>query len=182
MYCPNCGTQTSTDQKFCRGCGMSLGQSSQTPLRQAPGPNDADAYAPPANVPMDRVDQRHRYMRLGFILFWGGIMLAALLGILGDAMQSLSWRLGHFIGNLAGLGGLVLLTGLGVMIYSRFFPPAGALESSLPRALPYSAGTINHPGQQTSYESREPRPGGSVTEHTTYTLDQQRPGSAPRRS
>jgi hypothetical protein len=111
-------------------------------------------------------------------------MLAALLGILGDALQSISWRLGHFVGNLAGLGGLVILAGIGVMIYSRLFPPGKASEPLSPRALPRPAGTVNQPGfiPTPSYDNRDPRSAPSVTEHTTYTLDQQRPGSAPHRS
>jgi hypothetical protein len=120
MYCPNCGIQTSSDQKFCRGCGMSLGQVSQMLPGESPMLGAAGGAAEPVNVRGREGDERHRYTRLGFILFWGGIMLAALLGIVGDAMTSLSWRLGHFIENLAGLGALVLLAGLGVMIYSRF--------------------------------------------------------------
>ena len=103
-------------------------------------------------------------------------MLAALLGIVGDAMQSISWRLGHFIENLAGLGGLVLLAGIGTMIFSRFFAPVGTSEPARQRAIPPPAGSVNHPGQPNpSFEGREP-PASSVTEHTTYTLDQHRPG------
>jgi hypothetical protein len=140
--------------------------------------NDLDTGSLPAGAPAESVDQRRRYMRIGFILFWSGIVLAALLGILGDATRSLSWRLGSFIENLAALGVPVILTGVGVMIYSRLFPTAGASQPALPRAFPYSAAAINAPRQQATpvVETREPHPAASVTEHTTYALDQQRPG------
>jgi hypothetical protein len=126
-------------------------------------------------------DERRKYMRFGFILLWSGIMLGALFGILGDAMTSLSWRLGHFIENLSGLGGLVLLAGLGFMIYSRLFAPGKSVEPPQPRAIPPAPNSIYHSGRQPdpAFENHQPAP--SVTEHTTHTLDQQTQGSRPRR-
>src|SRR5262245_50346730 len=110
MYCPDCGTQTSMDQKFCRGCGVSLAALCQ--------PQAMAGATPYANTSGEVNDERQKYKRLGFILFWSGILLAALISIVGDAMGTLSWRLGHFIQHLSGLGGLVLVAGLGFMIYS----------------------------------------------------------------
>ena len=125
------------------------------------------------------MDEAHKYRRFGFILFWSGIMLGALLGIVGDAMQSLSWRLGHFIENLAGIGGLVLLAGLGMMIFSRFFASVTRSEPGRPRAIQPPAGIVGHPDQHPdiSFENSRPVRAPSVTEHTTYTLDQRGPGS-----
>ena len=175
MYCPDCGTQTSPDQKFCRGCGTSLMSAPQGPLGRPPIANLA-AYPQAHAAGRDEQDERGKYTRRGFILFWSGIMVGALFGILGDAMTSISWRLGHFIENLAGLGGLVILAGLGFMIYSRFFPPSSGVEPARPRAIPPAPSSMYNSGRQPepAFESRPRAP--SVTEHTTHTLDQQRPG------
>jgi hypothetical protein len=35
MYCPNCGASNSTEQNFCRACGMQLGEISTALLAQA---------------------------------------------------------------------------------------------------------------------------------------------------
>jgi hypothetical protein len=174
MYCPDCGTLTSTDQKFCRGCGANLTVAPHAQSAQQLIP-DLATYSHGQAAGRD-LDERGKYTRRGFILFWSGIMVGALFGILGDAMTSISWRLGHFIENLAGLGGLVILAGLGFMIYSRFFPPATRVGSSQPRAIPPAPNSMYNSGRQPdpSFESRPRAP--SVTEHTTHTLDQQRPG------
>ena len=179
MYCPDCGTQTSPDQKFCRGCGTGLTPTPQVQLSGPPTVGRA-AYPQGQDTGRDSQDERHKYMRFGFILFWSGVMLGAFLGILGDAMRSLSWRLGTFIEHLAGLGGLVLLAGLGFMIYSRFFAPSKSVEPPQPRAIPPAPSSIYHSGRQPdpAFESRQPAP--SVTEHTTHTLDHQSPASGPR--
>jgi len=179
MYCPDCGTQTSIDQKFCRGCGTSLG------LVPQPQPvADRTPYPQTPDTCEEMPDERQRYKRLGFIMFWGGILLSALIGIVGDAMGTLSWRLGHFIQHLSGLGGLVLLAGLGFMIYSRFFAPVKGPRSSQQAAIPPAPGSLYQSSGQAapSFESSQARPSPSVTEHTTYTLDQQRPGSPSRRN
>ena len=36
MYCPNCGNRNSTDQKFCRSCGLGLQKVAQTLSEQLP--------------------------------------------------------------------------------------------------------------------------------------------------
>jgi len=182
MYCPNCGTQTSDDQKFCRACGVSLGQLPQPPAWQPQKTVDVQTGSLPSGGAGENEDLRRRYMRLGFILFWSGIMLALLLGILGDATTSLSWRLGKFIEHLSALGVPVVLGGLGVMIYSRLFPAAGSHEPYSPRALPYPSSVVNQPGQAApGFDRTDHQPAPSVTEHTTYGLVQQRPGPATGR-
>lgn len=37
MYCPNCGNQNTTEQKFCRKCGMNLEASAESLMRQTEG-------------------------------------------------------------------------------------------------------------------------------------------------
>lgn len=117
---------------------------------------------------------RRRIFRWGFIAFWGGIVLAALMGIVGDAVGEVVPRLGGMIENLAGLGGLVLLIGIGIMIYSRLVPKT---QQSPPLFLPTAnpvnpvnaVNALNAIGE--SPISTQTPPLASVTEHTTYKLD-----------
>lgn len=36
MFCPNCGANNSTEQKFCRSCGLNLEKTAETLLEQIP--------------------------------------------------------------------------------------------------------------------------------------------------
>jgi len=113
--------------------------------------------------------QRRQAMKLGFVTFWGGILLAALLAIMGDAFIPISQRLGVFIGNLAPLGGLVTTVGIGIMIYSLFLPKAPSTKSQKSQKA--------NPKLQSQTPAQLPpepyrQPVGSVTESTTRLFDQ----------
>jgi hypothetical protein len=111
--------------------------------------------------------QRRGVVKAGFITFWGGIVLAALFGILGGAVENVNNSLGAFLGGLAGLGGLVVLVGIGMMIYSLFIAKAPAYaqppgQMRLPNSQPQA---------QLPPESYR-QPVSSVTDSTTKLFDE----------
>jgi len=163
MYCPNCGTQASADQKFCRSCGLNLQAISQMLTGQRPA-------AEPSIALVEIVERfqshRQKMLRWGFITLWIGITVAAFLGIVGGSLTSINWDLGQLIASLAGLGGLILLVGIGLMIYSRFLPRVPAYRPSpQPTALPQAESRMGLPPKRYT----EPVP--SVTEQTTVKLE-----------
>lgn len=42
MFCPNCGANNSTEQKFCRACGLNLGKSAESLIEQMPSAQSAN--------------------------------------------------------------------------------------------------------------------------------------------
>jgi len=73
MFCPNCAAKNSTEQRFCRACGMNLEQTAATLEEQFPARK---------GVELDRAGRRLE--RFGQIAFGGfGIVVAiAILGII----------------------------------------------------------------------------------------------------
>ncbi len=42
MFCPNCGANNSTEQKFCRACGLNLEKSAESLIEQMPSAQTAN--------------------------------------------------------------------------------------------------------------------------------------------
>ena len=156
MFCPNCGIKSEESRKFCRSCGLSLEVISQALTGQIMTSQSGQP---------EKYD-RQKAFRLGLITSFGGILLAALLGVTGGALENLDSNLGAFVATLAGLGGLVLLAGIFIMIYSRFLPKPS------PRFQPYQQQVLPPPQHNVEMQSDfDRRPASSVTENTTELLD-----------
>ena len=69
MYCPNCGNQTSTEQNFCRSCGLSLEKIAESLAEQLPSQLDANQQS-----------QKERIEKQGVIAL--SIFAAGILGLL----------------------------------------------------------------------------------------------------
>lgn len=109
MYCPNCGTKTSTDQNFCRACGLGLEKIALSLTEQLP-----------AKVDRSLQERKDRLEKMG---------VAALsvfgLGILSFLLYSVGYKLMMTQGNLlAGLAiiGFVIMIACGltsVILFAR---------------------------------------------------------------
>jgi hypothetical protein len=129
----------------------------------------------PAEAAPHWYNQRHGMARAGFITFWGGIVLAALFGIVGDAVGNVDNSLGTLLVNLAGLGALVVLIGIGMMFYSLFLSKAPAYP------LPPQQPRLPNPGSQAQFPQEGYRqPISSVTEPTTKLFDEADPRTQAR--
>lgn len=73
MYCPNCGTNNSTEQSFCRSCGINLEQTVHSLIEQVPTTKSTEL----------QIGER-RLEKLGKIAFggMGFVGLAAVIGMI----------------------------------------------------------------------------------------------------
>jgi zinc-ribbon domain len=164
MYCPNCGIETTPDRKFCRSCGMDLITISRVLMGEL---QVVEPGSGATSLALPWYSQRRGMAKFGFATFWGGILLAALFGIVGSAIEEVDHSAGLMIQNFAGLGGLVVLVGIGLMLYSLFLSKAPAnFQPPRQMGLPKSQPQASLPPE--SYR----QPISSVTESTTKLFDE----------
>jgi hypothetical protein len=165
MFCPNCGTESSIELKFCRSCGFTL----HTVARLVAGEQAPDTADATLIETVERFQsQRQKLLRWGFLVLWCGLLVLA-IGQAGDWMDhperdtALIWTLLHNFGNFAPI---VFVIGIGLMIYSLFLPKATApLKPGKRKIMPESKqplGLQPQPGPETIL---------SVTENTTELLE-----------
>jgi zinc-ribbon domain len=70
MFCPNCGANNSTEQKFCRSCGLNLEKTAETLLEQIPSAESAKLLKRERNLE-----------KFGNVVFTGfGVVLVTAVG------------------------------------------------------------------------------------------------------
>jgi uncharacterized membrane protein YvbJ len=97
MYCPNCGTKTSTDQKFCRACGLGLEKIASSLSEQLPN-----------KVDLSLQQQKERYEKLGMAAL-GVFGLGMLSFILYSVGYELMMTKGNILAVLAILGFVIMI-------------------------------------------------------------------------
>jgi hypothetical protein len=156
MHCPACGQATTTDQMFCRSCGMSLEAVSKL----------VAAHSPSDEVSIQKADsEKAALARMVKWMLWGFLVLG--LGVLLLVTQKTFAldRMVRFFASCLLLGGTGiamygLLTALRDGASTRSKPPK-------PNKLPPAETTKSLP------EERVPVSLPSVTEATTELLERQ---------
>ena len=153
MYCPNCGKTNSSEQKFCRGCGLQLDQIVQSLVKQL---NSADSDKKPVNR-QNNVDRWIKIIAVSTIsLFVGAVLWAIIYTIIIVKGEVLSGSI--FLAIILGLVAFGLL-----MLY----------RDSLDRRPSVQENSL--PGEQATDTAKllaEPHfePVSSVIERTTELL------------
>lgn len=153
MFCPNCGKQTSTEQKFCRACGLGLEKIAQSLGEQLPARMDQSLLA-----------RKERLEKLGV-----GALGVFGSGILGLILYSIGQKLlaqGSLLAALA-MVGLVIMLGCGLLSVI-LFARAKELGEQASKRQPNEIDTSGSTRELLPEARFEPVP--TVTERTTELL------------
>jgi hypothetical protein len=154
MYCPNCGKQTATDQKFCRACGLGLDKIAQSLGEQLPARVDETLLA-----------RKERMEKLGVaaLSVFGLGLLSILVYMIGEKLLAK----GNLFEALVILG-FAIMFACGLVSVFLFARAKELGDEATKRQLPTSI-EQNSPTRELLAEGRmEPVP--TVTERTTELL------------
>ena len=157
MYCPNCSTEASTEQKFCRSCGMELQAVSQLIAGQS-------ELQRPAEVPgLKEPEQgkRDKLMMYGTMIIMSSLVVGSLLLVFAG-LNKFYPGMSDLIPLVLGVSGMLLFGGSALVVYSSFLPKDST--SSDPFMLELRAQKGATTKQQINIL---PETSMSVTDHTT---------------
>lgn len=155
MYCPNCGKQTSPEQKFCRACGLGLDKIAQSLGEQLP-----------ARVDETLIARKERIEKIGVAAL--SVFGLGLLSILAYIVGLELIKNGSLLGALAIIG-LVIMFGCGILSVILFARAKELGEQATKRQLQPDDTAKSGSTRELLSESRmEPIP--SVTDRTTELL------------
>ena len=154
MYCPNCGNTNSTENKFCRSCGLNLEKAAQSIAKQLPA----------SEMDKSLQDKQRKVERLLYILIGGGISIFAII-MIGMIIREIIIGKSHIFGGLMFIAftvGFVLITLLALYRDSL-------LKASRQKQLSQQTLQLSEPTQKLLTESYF-EPITSVAERTTELL------------
>lgn len=154
MYCPNCGLATSTEQKFCRSCGLSLEKAAHSLVEQLP--------AVELNT---HVRERQRRVERLLYMLGGSAAVIFVVSLCWTVINEIIIGKGHFLGGLIFLAlilGFIVFALL--MLYRDSLLKASSKRISTRPTLPHA----EHTARLLPESHVEPIP--SVTERTTELL------------
>lgn len=167
MFCPNCGANSTADQKFCRGCGLKLDKVSLLIVEQLPAGSLAES-APEEIAQLLKSKQRIERLLVGIGLTAATVFVGAIIWtlvftiIIGKgAVLSGSIALGFI---LAGVVAVALVCYRESVLNALARRGVSEEKPALPAAVP-TANLLT--------ESRA-TPIGSVTDRTTELLEVER--------
>ena len=156
MFCPNCGNKTSSDQKFCRACGLGLEKIALSLNEQVP-----------ARVERSLLEKKEKFEKLG---------VAALsvfgLGILSFLVYAIGYKLMVSQGNVwAALAiiGFVIMAACGLASVILFAKANEVEKEASKRPAPQNLASGSESTKELLTEGHfEPIP--TVTDRTTELL------------
>lgn len=158
MFCPNCGSKNSTQQKFCRSCGLSLEKTAQSLVEQIPAKIDQSIES--------REKKLERF----------GVIALSCLGVVGAGALIYMIIFKMMLADGKILGGFALLTmiifGLLAVFffnYARYLKETAVKNRLQP---PEEMRESETPAKLLTDSYLEPIP--SVTERTTELLYEER--------